>query len=78
MADLRHFRHTFVNNLHTLKLCLDVLERAGDEAHAEFLAEWLASLELSADACITALDDYYLDHRTILASCGLAAALAGD
>jgi hypothetical protein len=71
MADLRQFRHTFVNNLHTLRLCLDVLDRAGHGAHPEFHAEWLASLEQSADRCIEALDDYYLDHRTILASCGV-------
>lgn len=71
MADLRHFRHEFVNNLHTLKLCLDVLERTRDGAHPAFVLDWLSSLETSADGCIAALDSYYLDPRTILATSGL-------
>jgi hypothetical protein len=72
MADLRHFRHTFVNHLHTMKLCLDVLDRAQQGAHPAFALEWLASLEKSVDGCIVALDGYFLDQDTILASIGPA------
>lgn len=68
MTELRHFRHEFINHMHTLKLCLDVLERSEAGAHPTFVLEWLESLEASADGCIAALEGYYMNPHTILAS----------